>query len=139
MFSSHVGVDQSVFLNDDDNVYDTIAKVDARHPVMKQVRILSLLALPPSSNLVFQFVGLNNQIIDFAESKDVRAYIVAPPMVCECTNLAANPKCDSNYTTDGPGRGFGNKISIQNVALVRVARALGQLYQVDKTDTVSAN
>ncbi|KAE9398838.1 NAD-P-binding protein [Gymnopus androsaceus JB14] len=102
MFSSHVGVDQSAFLNDDDNVYDTIAKVDARHPVMKQ------------------FVGLNNQIIDFAESKDVRAYIVAPPMVY------------------GPGRGFGNKISIQNVALVRVARALGQLYQVDKTDTIWA-
>ena len=53
MFSSHVGVDQSAFLNDDDNVYGTIAKVDARHPVMKQVRILSLLVLPLSSNIVF--------------------------------------------------------------------------------------
>jgi len=38
----------------------------------------------------------------------------------------------------GPGRGFGNKISIQNVALVRVARALGQLYQVDERDTIWA-
>ncbi|KIK66786.1 hypothetical protein GYMLUDRAFT_37908 [Collybiopsis luxurians FD-317 M1] len=103
MFSSHVGVDQSGFLNDDDgDVYNTMAGLDTRHPVMKK------------------FVGLNNQIIDFAESKGVRAYIVAPPMVY------------------GPGKGFGNKISIQNVALVRVARALGQLYQVDKTDTIWA-
>ncbi|KAJ4477469.1 NAD-P-binding protein [Lentinula aciculospora] len=99
MFSSHVGVDQSNFLNDDGEVYSTIAGLDTRHPVMKQ------------------FVSLNNQIIDFAEEKGVRSYIVAPPMVY------------------GPGAGFGNKISIQIVALVRVARALGQLFQVDKTDT----
>ncbi|KAJ3775645.1 NAD-P-binding protein [Lentinula raphanica] len=102
MFSSHVGVDQTSFLNDDGDVYTTVAGLDTRHPVMKQ------------------FVSLNNQIIDFAESKGVRAYIVAPPMVY------------------GPGAGFGNKISIQIVALVRVARALGQLYQVDQTDTLWA-
>jgi len=102
MFSSHVGVDQSGFLNDDSDVYDTMAKLDTQHPVMKQ------------------FVKLNNQIIDLAESKDVRSYVVAPPMVY------------------GPGKGFGNKISIQIVALARVARALGQLYQVDKTDTIWA-
>ncbi|KAJ3711978.1 hypothetical protein C8R42DRAFT_728293 [Lentinula raphanica] len=102
MFSSHVGVDQTSFLNDDGDVYNTVAGLDTRHPVMKQ------------------FVSLNNQIIDFAESKGVRAYIVAPPMVY------------------GTGTGFGNKISIQIVALVRVARALGQLYQVDQTDTLWA-
>ncbi|KAJ3740587.1 NAD-P-binding protein [Lentinula detonsa] len=100
MFSSHVGVDQSTFLKDDGDVYATMARLDTRHPVMKQ------------------FVSLNNQIIDFAENNGVRSYIVAPPMVY------------------GPGTGFGNKVSIQIVALVRVARALGQLYQVDNTDTI---
>ncbi|KAF9073407.1 hypothetical protein BDP27DRAFT_1216127, partial [Rhodocollybia butyracea] len=102
MFSSHVGMDQSGFLNDDGDVYGTVSALNTTHPVMKQ------------------FVLLNNRIIDFAESKGVRSYIVAPPMVY------------------GPGKGFGNKISIQNVAIVRVARALGQLYQVDKTNTIWA-
>ncbi|KAJ4467210.1 hypothetical protein C8J55DRAFT_233175 [Lentinula edodes] len=102
MFSSHVGIDQSNLLNDDGDVYNTMAELNTRHPVMKQ------------------FVSLNNQIIDFAESKGVRSYIVAPPMVY------------------GPGTGFGNKISIQIVALVRVARTLGVLFKVDQTDTTWA-
>ncbi|KAF5389067.1 hypothetical protein D9757_004992 [Collybiopsis confluens] len=102
MHSSQVGIDQSGFLNDDGDVYNTLARVDTQHPVMKK------------------FVRVNNEIIDYAESKGVRSYIVAPPMVY------------------GPGKGFGNKISIQNAALVRVARALGQLYQIDTTDTIWA-
>ncbi|KAJ3739347.1 hypothetical protein DFH05DRAFT_548017 [Lentinula detonsa] len=71
-------VDQSTFLKDDGDVYATMARLDTRHPVMKQ----------------------NNQIIDFAENNGVRSYIVAPPMVY------------------GPGTGFGNKVSIQIVALI---------------------
>lgn len=46
MFSSHVGIDQSNFLNDDGDVYNTMAELDTRHPVMKQVRIWILKSIP---------------------------------------------------------------------------------------------
>lgn len=33
--------------------------------------------------------------------------------------------------TDGEGEGFGNKISIQTVAIVKAAKAVGKVYKVD--------
>jgi hypothetical protein len=39
MFSSHVGMDQSGFLNDDGDVYETMSALNTTHPVMKQVFI----------------------------------------------------------------------------------------------------
>jgi hypothetical protein len=32
---------------------------------------------------------------------------------------------------DGKGEGFGNKISIQTVAVVQAAKAVGRVYKVD--------
>lgn len=60
---------------------------------------------------------LNPRIVDFADSLGVRSYIVVPPMVY------------------GRGQGFGNKISIQIVALVKVSKALGKAFLVDRTQT----
>lgn len=40
---------------------------------------------------------------------------------------------------DGPGEGFGNKISIQFVAIVRIGKKLGKVFQIDDEDTVSAS
>lgn len=39
---------------------------------------------------------------------------------------------------DGSGKSTGNNLSIQIVAVVRVARDLGKLPALDPTDTVSA-
>ncbi|KAJ7702275.1 NAD-P-binding protein [Mycena rosella] len=63
-----------------------------------------------------QAVNTNISIFDLSESLDVRAYILVPPMVY------------------GPGEGFGNKISIQFVAIVRLAVALQYLPQIPADD-----
>ncbi|KAF9462316.1 NAD-P-binding protein [Collybia nuda] len=63
-------------------------------------------------------VNTNISINDLADSLDVRSYILVPPMVY------------------GPGTGFGNKISIQYVAIIRMGRDLGEVFQVaDDTST----
>ncbi|THU99979.1 NAD-P-binding protein [Dendrothele bispora CBS 962.96] len=54
----------------------------------------------------------NTGVLEYGDSLGVRSYVVVPPM------------------TYGPGEGFGNKISIQFVEIVKIGRALGQLYQV---------
>ncbi|KAF5366972.1 hypothetical protein D9758_003901 [Tetrapyrgos nigripes] len=54
----------------------------------------------------------NTTVLELGDSLGVRSYVVVPPM------------------TYGPGEGFGNKISIQFVEIVKIGRALGQLYQV---------
>ncbi|KAJ7739679.1 NAD-P-binding protein [Mycena maculata] len=58
----------------------------------------------------------NLSVIDLSESLDVRSYILVPPMVY------------------GPGEGFGNKISIQFVAIVRIGAALQYLPQIPADD-----
>jgi hypothetical protein len=40
---------------------------------------------------------------------------------------------------DGEGEGFGNRISIQTVAIVRAARALRRVHSVDEGRPVSAS
>jgi hypothetical protein len=37
----------------------------------------------------------------------------------------------TDVSTDGKGEGFGNKISIQTVAVVKAAKAVGRVYKVD--------
>lgn len=39
--------------------------------------------------------------------------------------------------SDGPGEGFGNKISIQFVDIVKISKALGTVYQVPDDSHVS--
>ncbi|KIW92777.1 uncharacterized protein Z519_06626 [Cladophialophora bantiana CBS 173.52] len=58
-------------------------------------------------------VNTNNTVIEQAESLGVHSYIFVPCIVY------------------GRGEGFGNRISIQTVAIVRAARALRRVYNVD--------
>lgn len=61
-----------------------------------------------------QGVRANNLVISTASALGVRSYIFAPCIVY------------------GQGRGFGNPISIQTVAIVRAAKALRRVYRVDE-------
>ena len=56
----------------------------------------------------------NCSVIEAAEKHGVRSYIFAPCIVY------------------GSGEGFGNKISIQTVAVVKAARQVGGVYRVDQ-------
>ncbi|KAL5601557.1 hypothetical protein FOBRF1_009090 [Fusarium oxysporum] len=55
----------------------------------------------------------NNTIIELSEASQVKSYIFAPCIVY------------------GKGRGFGNPISIQTVAIVQAAKALRRVYRTD--------
>ncbi|KAJ7826053.1 hypothetical protein B0H14DRAFT_1277479 [Mycena olivaceomarginata] len=59
-------------------------------------------------------INANNTVVEEAEKHGVRSYIFAPCIVY------------------GEGEGFGNKISIQTVAIVKAARALQRVYKVDQ-------
>ncbi|KAJ4172715.1 hypothetical protein NW754_002918 [Fusarium falciforme] len=59
-------------------------------------------------------VGVNKKIIDLAEANQVRGYIFVPCIVY------------------GKGRGFGNPISIQIVAIVKAAKAMRRVYRTDR-------
>ncbi|KAJ4325896.1 hypothetical protein N0V84_003282 [Fusarium piperis] len=59
-------------------------------------------------------VGVNKKIIDLAEANQVRSYIFVPCIVY------------------GKGRGFGNPISIQIVAIVKAAKAMQRVYRTDR-------
>jgi nucleoside-diphosphate-sugar epimerase len=56
----------------------------------------------------------NNLVIETAEKYGVRAYIFVPCIVY------------------GRGRGFGNPISIQTVAVVKTSKAVGRVYDLDE-------
>ena len=65
-------------------------------------------------SLLAQGVQANTLVVDTATRLGVRSYIFAPCIVY------------------GPGRGFGNKISIQTVAVVKAAKGVRRMYKVDK-------
>ncbi|KAM5517496.1 nad dependent epimerase dehydratase family protein [Fusarium oxysporum f. sp. phaseoli] len=60
----------------------------------------------------------NNTIIELSEANQVKSYIFAPCIVY------------------GNGRGFGNPISIQTVAIVQAAKALRRVYRTDAGDPI---
>ncbi|KAK4705659.1 hypothetical protein P7C70_g540, partial [Phenoliferia sp. Uapishka_3] len=62
-------------------------------------------------------IAVNTDIIDFAGANNVKSYIIVPPMVY------------------GPGEGFGNKTSIQILALFQIVQATRKVFQVDATET----
>lgn len=66
-------------------------------------------------------VNTNNTIIETALRYGVKSYIFIPCLVY------------------GKGEGFGNKISIQTVAIVNCARKLGQVYRPDAENYVCSN
>jgi hypothetical protein len=65
-----------------------------------------------------QAVKTNNTIIETAESYGVRSYIFIPCIVY------------------GEGEGFGNRISIQTTAVVRAAKNVGTVYDVNPKGAV---
>ncbi|OGM47256.1 hypothetical protein ABOM_003907 [Aspergillus bombycis] len=65
-----------------------------------------------------QGVRTNVAVIDTAEENGVRSYIFAPCIVY------------------GEGEGFGNRISIQDVAVVKAAKKTGRVYMVDSDDPI---
>ncbi|KAH7007205.1 hypothetical protein EDB80DRAFT_751878 [Ilyonectria destructans] len=64
-------------------------------------------------SLLQKAVDANNDVIKLAEAQGVRSYIFVPCIVY------------------GKGRGFGNPISIQTVAIVKAAMASKRVYRVD--------
>lgn len=63
-------------------------------------------------------MATNNTVIDTSEAYGVKSYIFVPCVVY------------------GEGGGFGNPISIQTVAIVKAAKALGRVYRLDSEDFV---
>lgn len=59
-------------------------------------------------------ISTNCNVVEQGEKHGVRTYIFAPCIVY------------------GKGEGFGNKISIQTVAIVKAAHALKRVYKVDE-------
>ncbi|XHG04735.1 hypothetical protein AWENTII_007982 [Aspergillus wentii] len=66
-----------------------------------------------SHEFFVQSMKTNRIVIDTAEEYGVRSYIFAPCIVY------------------GEGEGFGNRISIQDVAIVKAAKKIRQVYKVD--------
>ncbi|KAL4950599.1 hypothetical protein BDW69DRAFT_171801 [Aspergillus filifer] len=69
---------------------------------------------PEPNSWFSQTARTNVDIIDDAEERGVRSYIFVPCIVY------------------GLGEGFGNRISIQDVAVVKAAKAAGRVYRVDQ-------
>ncbi|KAI1612623.1 hypothetical protein EDD37DRAFT_314338 [Exophiala viscosa] len=67
----------------------------------------------PPVSLIKPAIDTNNTVIEQAEELGVRSYIFVPCIVY------------------GEGEGFGNPVSIQTVAIVRAAQAVGRVYSVD--------
>lgn len=65
-------------------------------------------------------MGANTRVIEAGEQYGVSTYIYIPCIVY------------------GKGTGFGNRISIQTVAIVRAAKALRRVYKVDEEEGVSS-
>ena len=68
----------------------------------------------PAHELLQGAVTANNTVIEASEKYGVKSYIFVPCIVY------------------GPGEGFGNKISIQTVAIVRAALKAGRVCKVDE-------
>jgi Na+-transporting NADH:ubiquinone oxidoreductase subunit NqrE len=62
---------------------------------------------------IYQAVGANNKVIEAGEKHGVSTYIYIPCIVY------------------GEGSGFGNRISIQTVAIVKAAKALRQVIDLE--------
>jgi hypothetical protein len=78
----------------------------------------------------------NCTIIEEAEKRGVKSIIYIPCIVCELvlpSLLVSFPPEVWCFLLipDGRGSGFGNKISIQTVAVVKAALACKRVYKVD--------
>ncbi|KZP34385.1 NAD-P-binding protein [Athelia psychrophila] len=112
LFSSHAGVDTSQVLSDTSDVFSVQKAQKSADGILNQASHTSI-----SRTAV---IPVNNAILAKGEALGVKSYIVVPPMVY------------------GSGKSTGNTLSIQIVAVVRVARDLGKLPALDPTDTMWA-
>jgi hypothetical protein len=126
IFSGHAGMPVDRDVNDTDGgLYDMQKEANAPHEIMKTVCYMLELRIPASEMCVlvvrltfWQAVATNTTIIDTCEYYGVRSYIFIPCIVY------------------GEGEGFGNRISIQTAAVVRAAKALGAVYDVNPEGAV---
>jgi hypothetical protein len=86
-------------------------------------------------------VATNCIVIEESEKLGVRSYIFVPCIVCKFSiiELGRTSTTLTDHPSDGKGEGFGNKISIQTVAVVRAAKAAGKVYKVDDGKPVCAH
>jgi hypothetical protein len=79
---------------------------------------MTKLSLRCQKLIYWQAVSTNNKVIETSESYGVRSYIFIPCIVY------------------GEGNGFGNRISIQTVAIVKAAKHLRSVYDVNSKGAV---
>ncbi|KAL4991826.1 hypothetical protein BDW68DRAFT_151409 [Aspergillus falconensis] len=101
-FSSHVGIDP-----------DSLSGGELLDTDPRLYDIQQMTNAPEEYGWFTQVTRTNAEIIDTAEAHGVKSYIFVPCIVY------------------GEGKGFGNRISIQDVAIVKAARAAGRVYKVD--------
>jgi hypothetical protein len=69
----------------------------------------------------------------------VRSYVFVPCIVCKMSPREPYTiYLNTDDFLDGEGRGFGNRISIQTVAVIKAARALRKVYRVHEGRPVRA-
>lgn len=88
-------------------------------------------------------MGANNFVIEEAAKYGIRSYVFVPCIVCK---LPTSRRVIEFVTwvlmssiADGEGEGFGNRTSIQTVAIVRAAEAAKRVYRVDTGRPVGAH
>lgn len=128
IFSSHTGFPTNGPVSDaDPKLYNLSKDAQSPHAIMAQVGqtcsdTRPFAGLPDRSRLTCnhsQAVNTNKVVIDTAEAHGVKSYIFIPCIVY------------------GIGEGFGNKTSIQTVAIVKAAKKVGRVYKVDTGGPVS--
>lgn len=118
-FSSDAGVPTNEpLLDTDPRLYEIQKEAKPAHPFFVEVnshRIVDPVVVvlsPLELTRHVQPMKSNSTILDAAEENDVRGYIFAPCIVY------------------GEGEGFGNKTSIQDVAIVKAAKSARGVYRV---------
>ena len=124
LFSSFTGHPTDRILSDaEEGLYEIQKGVRSKFPPMETVCAMSgtsvVSMLTDFHAFPCQAVGANNKVIEAGEKHGVSTYIYIPCVVY------------------GQGSGFGNRISIQTVAIVRAAKALRRVCKVDDEDGVS--
>ena len=115
MFSSHAGHPTDRSLSDaEEDLFEIQKGAKAPVPEIGMVCIVMGTLLEGNAVLIeVQAIGSSVKVIEAAEAAGVRCYTFVPCIVY------------------GEGTGFGNKTSIQTVAIIRAAVKLRRVYRVD--------
>jgi hypothetical protein len=124
LFSSFTGHPTDRVLSDaDESLYEIQKGAKSQFPPMETVSpfIRSPVSVRSTSADIHQAVGANNQVIEAGEKHGVSTYIYIPCIVY------------------GEGSGFGNRTSIQTVAVVKAAKAARQVIDVEGAGVSAAS